>query len=49
MRKLGTHPLRLRAGSVLTLASTDPGPGGTYSRLADLGHAPATYTETARR
>jgi hypothetical protein len=30
------------------LAHTDPGPGGTYSRLADLGHAPATYTETAR-
>jgi DNA-binding GntR family transcriptional regulator len=30
------------------LAHTDPGPGGTYSRLADLGQAPATYTETAR-
>ena len=26
----------------------DPGSGGIYSRLADLGHAPDTYTETAR-
>ena len=24
----------------------DTGPGGTYSRLADLGHAPARFTET---
>jgi GntR family transcriptional regulator len=24
----------------------DTGPGGTYSRLADLGHAPAEFTET---
>ena len=39
-------PLDIAAGTAL--ASTDPGPGGTYSRLADLGHAPATYTETAR-
>jgi GntR family transcriptional regulator len=39
-------PLDIAGGTVL--ASTDPGPGGTYSRLADLGHAPATYTETAR-
>lgn len=39
-------PLDIAAGT--PLASTDPGPGGTYSRLADLGHAPATYTETAR-
>jgi GntR family transcriptional regulator len=39
-------PLDIVAGTAL--ASADPGPGGTYSRLADLGHAPATYTETAR-
>ena len=39
-------PLDIAAGTAL--ASTDPGPGGTYSQLADLGHAPATYTETAR-
>lgn len=28
------------------LEQTDTGPGGTYSRLADLGHAPARFTET---
>lgn len=39
-------PLDIAAGT--PLASTDPGPGGTYSRLADLGHAPAYYTETVR-
>jgi GntR family transcriptional regulator len=39
-------PLEIAAGT--PLASTDPGPGGTYSRLADLGHAPASYTETVR-
>ena len=39
-------PLDIAAGTAL--ASSDPGPGGTYSRLADLGHALATYAETAR-
>jgi GntR family transcriptional regulator len=39
-------PLDIVAGTAL--AGTDPGPGGTYSRLADLGHAPAVYSETAR-
>ncbi len=39
-------PLDIAAGTAL--AASDPGPGGIYSRLADLGHAPATYTETAR-
>ena len=39
-------PLDIAAGT--DLASTDPGPGGIYSRLADLGHAPHAYTETAR-
>jgi GntR family transcriptional regulator len=28
------------------LEETDTGPGGTYSRLAELGHAPARFTET---
>jgi GntR family transcriptional regulator len=28
------------------LQQTDTGPGGTYSRLAELGHAPARFTET---
>lgn len=27
------------------LAYTDVGPGGTYARLAELGHAPARFTE----
>jgi GntR family transcriptional regulator len=39
-------PLDIASGTAL--ASTDPGPGGIYSRLADLGHAPDTYTETVR-
>ncbi len=39
-------PLDIVAGTAL--ASTDPGSGGIYSRLTDLGYAPATYTETAR-
>ena len=28
------------------LEQTDTGPGGTYSRLAELGHAPSRFTET---
>jgi GntR family transcriptional regulator len=27
------------------IAEPDTGPGGTYSRLADIGHAPAQFTE----
>ena len=30
------------------IAEPDPGPGGIYSRLADLGHAPAEFTEEVR-
>ena len=30
------------------IAERDTGPGGTYSRLADLGHAPAEFTEEVR-
>ena len=39
-------PLDIANGTALTEADT--GPGGTYSRLADLGHAPATLTESVR-
>jgi GntR family transcriptional regulator len=39
-------PLDIAAGT--QLAEADTGPGGTYSRLADLGHAPARFTETVR-
>ncbi len=39
-------PLDIAAGT--QLADADPGPGGTYSRLADLGHAPAAFAETVR-
>jgi GntR family transcriptional regulator len=28
------------------LEQTDTGPGGTYSRLAELGHAPVRFTES---
>lgn len=30
------------------IAERDTGPGGIYSRLADLGHAPAEFTEEVR-
>jgi len=30
------------------LEQKDTGPGGTYSRLAELGHAPSRFTETLR-
>jgi GntR family transcriptional regulator len=41
-------PLALVAGT--PIAEPDPGPGGVYGRLADLGRAPAHFTElvTAR-
>lgn len=39
-------PLDIAAGT--QLAETDTGPGGAYSRLADLGHAPATFIEALR-
>jgi GntR family transcriptional regulator len=39
-------PLDIVAGS--HLAEMDQGAGGTYSQLAALGHAPATFTETLR-
>lgn len=36
-------PLGLVGGSSITQADT--GPGGTYARLAELGHAPVHFTE----
>jgi GntR family transcriptional regulator len=39
-------PPDIAAGTAL--AEADTGPGGTYSRLADLGHAPATLSESIR-
>ena len=36
-------PLDIADGT--QLAEADTGPGGAYSRLADLGHAPAAFTE----
>lgn len=39
-------PMDIAEGSQLT--ETDTGPGGAYSRLAELGHAPAEFTETVR-
>jgi DNA-binding GntR family transcriptional regulator len=39
-------PLDIAAGT--QLAETDTGPGGAYSRLAELGHAPAAFIEIVR-
>jgi GntR family transcriptional regulator len=43
--QLATSYLPLDIAADTPLASIDPGPGGTYSRLADLGYEPASYTE----
>jgi len=40
------YPLDIAAGT--PIAEQDTGPGGTYSRLADLGHAPAFFAETVQ-
>lgn len=39
-------PWDIAEGTQLT--EVDTGPGGAYSRLADLGHAPATFRERVR-
>jgi GntR family transcriptional regulator len=39
-------PLDLAAGTAI--AEQDTGPGGTYSRLAELGHAPVRFREVTR-
>lgn len=38
------YPLDIAGGT--PIAEQDPGPGGSYSRLADLGHGPVEFTET---
>jgi GntR family transcriptional regulator len=42
----GYYPLAISAGTAIE--QEDTGPGGTYSRLAELGHAPARFTERIR-
>ncbi|WP_248959850.1 GntR family transcriptional regulator [Sphaerisporangium perillae] len=39
-------PVELVTGSPITVP--DPGPGGVYARLRDLGHAPVHFTEEVR-
>jgi GntR family transcriptional regulator len=39
-------PASIAAGTAI--AEPDTGPGGTYARLADLGHAPARFREDLR-
>ena len=39
-------PGDVACGTALT--ESDPGPGGIYSRLAELGHAPALFSESVR-
>jgi len=39
-------PAAIVAGSLIT--QSDTGPGGTYARLADLGHKPVHFREVAR-
>jgi GntR family transcriptional regulator len=39
-------PVSIAAGT--QIAQPDTGPGGTYARLADLGHAPARFREDLR-
>jgi GntR family transcriptional regulator len=46
--QLATSYLPLDIATGTALAEADTGPGGTYSRLADLGHAPATLSESIR-
>lgn len=48
----GPHPLQLATSWLpadiadsTPITEADPGPGGIYSRLEDLGHAPAGFTE----
>ena len=39
---------RSRDSSAVSSALADTGPGGTYARLGDLGHAPARFREDLR-
>jgi GntR family transcriptional regulator len=46
--QLATSYLPLDIAGGTQLAEGDTGPGGTYSRLTDLGYAPAMFSETVR-
>jgi GntR family transcriptional regulator len=46
--QLATSYLPLDIAGGTPLAEDDTGPGGTYSRLADLGYPPAQYREITR-
>jgi GntR family transcriptional regulator len=46
--QLATSWLPLDIAGGTQLAQADTGPGGTYSRLAELGHAPAAFIEYVR-
>lgn len=46
--QLATSYLPLDVAAGTPIAETDTGPGGTYSRLAELGHAPAVFRESVR-
>lgn len=44
--QLATSYIRWSIADGTKLVEQDTGPGGTYSRLAELGHAPVRFTET---
>jgi GntR family transcriptional regulator len=44
--QLATSYLPLDLAEGTALVGSDPSPRGIYSRLADLGQAPATFIET---
>ena len=46
--QLATSYLPVDIAGGTQLAERDTGPGGTYSRLTDLGYAPAMFSETVR-
>ena len=46
--QMATSYLPLDIAEGTPIAEQDPGPGGIYSRLAELGHDPVTFAETVR-
>lgn len=46
--QLATSYLPVDIARGTAIMHTDTGPGGTYARLAELGYAPATFTEFLR-
>lgn len=43
--QMATSYIPLDIATRTPITETDPGPGGVYSRLAELGHAPAAFAE----